>query len=148
MPIPTFWDQPASAHAVSQFQSRPLSWLWPGRLAPGKLAGDPELGKSLLTLDLCARLSTGRSWPDGQAGPEPAASLILNGEDNAGDTIRPRLQALGADLDRIFLLPPRGQDLRPPLLLPGHTTTLADALRQTQARLLVIDPITAFLNQP
>jgi hypothetical protein len=149
MPNPSFWDQPGSAYAVSQFQSCPISWLWPGRLALAKLAlldGDPELGKSLLTLDLCARLSTGRPWPDGQPAAEPAASLILNGEDNAGDTIRPRLQTLGADLERIFLLPPRGKDLRPPLLLPGHTTALADALRLTQARLLVIDPVTAFLD--
>jgi hypothetical protein len=43
--------------AISQLTSRPVSWLWPGRLALGKLAmldGDPGLGKSLLALDLCA----------------------------------------------------------------------------------------------
>src|SRR5262249_172381 len=46
------------------------AWLWPGRLALGKLAmldGDPGMGKSLLALDLCARLSTGRPLPDGGA---------------------------------------------------------------------------------
>src|SRR5438105_2373038 len=48
---------------VSQIVARPISWLWPGRLPLGKLAildGDPGVGKSLVTLDLCARLSTGR----------------------------------------------------------------------------------------
>jgi hypothetical protein len=57
---------------ASQLARRAVTWLWPGRLALGKLAmldGDPGLGKSLLTLDLCARLSTGRPLPDGSAGP-------------------------------------------------------------------------------
>lgn len=58
--------------AVGDLESRPISLLWPGRLALGKLAmldGDPGLGKSLVTLDLCARLSKGRTLPDGAAGP-------------------------------------------------------------------------------
>ena len=49
---------------VSQVRSREMEWLWPGRLALGKLAsleGDPDLGKSFLALDLCTRLS--RNWP-------------------------------------------------------------------------------------
>src|SRR5438477_3751828 len=92
---------------VSELRPRPLAWLWPGRLALGKLAildGDPGLGKSLVTLDLCARLTTGRPFPDGGLGPGPAAALILNGEGASADTIRPRLQGLGADLDRAFIL--------------------------------------------
>ena len=43
---------------ASRVTSQPLTWLWPGRLALGKLAmldADPGVGKSLLTLDLCAR---------------------------------------------------------------------------------------------
>src|SRR6266849_6665162 len=70
---------------VSQLNSRPVSWLWPGRLPVGKLAmfdGDPDLGKSLVTLDLCARLSLGRAFPDGRPSPGPANALVLNGEDN------------------------------------------------------------------
>src|SRR3954451_19327422 len=92
--------------SISQLAVRPVSWLWPGRLARGKLAildGDPGLGKSLLALDLCARLSTGSPFPDGGTGPGPACSLVLNAEDGAEDTIRPRLAALGADLDRVFV---------------------------------------------
>ena len=52
---------------ASQFVARSVPWLWPLRLGRGKLAlleGDPGLGKSLLTLDLCARLSTGRPFPE------------------------------------------------------------------------------------
>ncbi|MFL5512897.1 MAG: AAA family ATPase, partial [Gemmatimonadales bacterium] len=84
-----------------------MSWLWPGRLPLGKLAvleGDPGLGKSLVTLDLCARLSRGLPFPDGSAGPGPCCSLVLNAEDGEADTIRPRLAALGADLARVFVL--------------------------------------------
>ena len=72
-----------------------MVWLWPKRLASGMLAmldGDPGMGKSLLTLDLCARLTTGRPWPDGTPSPEPASVIVLNGEDGAADVIRPRLR--------------------------------------------------------
>jgi putative DNA primase/helicase len=134
---------------VGDLESRPVSWLWPGRLALGKLAmldGDPGLGKSLVTLDLCARLSRGRPFPDGASGPGRAAALVLNGEDGAEDTIRPRLQALDADLKHVFVLraedAPAGELLR----LPGHMSVLDDALSRTRARLLVIDPIVAFLD--
>src|SRR5215207_6178180 len=85
---------------ASRFTPHCVHWLWPGRLAAGKLAildGDPGVGKSFLTLDLCARLSTGRPFPDGRPGPGPANSLVLSGEDGADDTLIPRLRALGAD---------------------------------------------------
>src|SRR5205814_1602918 len=68
---------------ASELEARACSWLWPGRLALGKLAildGDPGLGKSLLALDLCARVSTGRPLPDGQPGPGPANVLVLEAE--------------------------------------------------------------------
>jgi RecA-family ATPase len=134
---------------ASQLAPRPLSWLWQWRLAFGKLAildGDPGLGKSLLALDLCARLSTGRPFPDGSPSPGPANSLILNGEDGAEDTLRHRLQALGADLDRVFLLDRESAGIAEPLAFPAHTSLLDHALTQTQARLVVIDPIMAFLD--
>jgi hypothetical protein len=134
---------------VSEVTPRAVAWLWPGRLALGKpavLEGDPGLGKSLLTLDLCARLSTGAPFPDGSGGREPANLIILNGEDNDADTIRPRLQALGAQLERIYV-PERTDDAEPLLQLPDHTDRLERALVARQARLLVIDPLVAFLER-
>lgn len=127
--------------------ARPLSWLWPGRLAQGKLSildGDPGLGKSLLALDLCARISTGRDFPDGGRATEIGNAIYLNAEDGAQDTIRPRLRAFGADLRRIFLLEAAG----PPdlLSLPRETAQLREALRQTQARCVVLDPVVSFLD--
>src|SRR4051794_29857000 len=142
-------ELPSPVQAVGQLTSRPVEWLWPGRLALGKLAildGDPGLGKSLLALDLCARLSTGRPFPDGSASPGPANALVLNGEDGEEDTVRPRLQALGADLERVFVLD-RDDDAASPLRLPAQLALLDEAIRLTQARLVVIDPIMAFLDE-
>jgi hypothetical protein len=134
---------------VSQLAPRPVAWLWAGRLALGKLAildGDPGLGKSLVMLDLCARLTSGRPFPDGSPGPGPASAIILNGEDGEEDTLLPRLQALGADLERVFVFHPDGPDAGEPLRIPANLGLLDDALAQTRARLVVIDPIVAFLD--
>ncbi|MBV9123134.1 MAG: AAA family ATPase [Planctomycetes bacterium] len=133
--------------ALSQLSSQPLTWFWPNRLPLGKLSlleGDPGLSKSLVTLDLCARLSTGRPLPDGTLCPGPAAALILNAEDGVADTVRCRLLALGADMDRVFHL---YCDDGAPLRLPSQLPQLAEALDQTRARLVVIDPLMAFLER-
>jgi hypothetical protein len=133
---------------VSEVATRPVSWLWSGRLALGKLAildGDPGLGKSLVTLDLCARLSTGRPLPDDTPGAGPGSAIVFNGEDGEEDTIRPRLQAVGADLERVFV-PLRARDEGDPLCFPAHVHVLDEMLTRTCARLVVIDPIMAFLE--
>lgn len=143
-------DQPRlPVIAVSQLVSLPVDWLWLDRLGRGKLAildGDPGLGKSLVALDLCARLSTGRSFPDGAAPPAAANSVVLNGEDEPRDTIRPRLQALGADLERVFVLHREELDVGGLLRLPSQVGVLEEILAHTRPALVVIDPITAFLE--
>src|SRR5687767_15131508 len=99
-----------------------LQWLWPNRLPLGKLAlldGDPGLGKSLVALDLCARLSSGRSFPD-PSGPLPLSPehvIIVPGEDNEHDTLRPRLEKLQADLSRIHILSPIAPEPASPSLV-------------------------------
>jgi hypothetical protein len=134
---------------LSDLTPQPLAWLWPERLALGKLAlleGDPGLSKSFLALDLCARLTTGRPWPDGTPGPGPASCVFLSGEDSIEDTIIPRLHTLGADPGRVLLLDRHGGDLDEPLSLPEHTGLVEEAVAEAQARLLVIDPVFAFFG--
>src|SRR5258708_15039857 len=85
----------------------PLEWLWPCRRPLGKLVlldGDPDQGKSLLTIDWAARLTTGRPWPDGTPINRPEPVVLLGGEDNVLDTVSHRLRAAGADLSRGHVL--------------------------------------------
>ena len=122
-------------------------WLWPGRLALGHLAlfdGDPGLGKSLVTMDLCARITTGQPFADGAPGREPAKVIIANAEDSARDTIFGRLRAAGADLDRVIVWernPGEGW-----LRLPDDADELDRILAASGAVYVVIDPIFAFLE--
>ena len=85
--------------SLADVQPQPVSWLWPGRIALGKvtlLAGDPGLGKSFVTLDIAARTSCGAPWPDAPGIKTTAGGVVLlSAEDDAEDTIRPRLDAAG-----------------------------------------------------
>ena len=133
---------------LTQIVRRSLDWLWPNRLALGKLAmfdGDPGRGKSLVTLDLCARVTNGRPMPDGTGAAPPAAVAIIQGEDYADDTVAPRLVSLGADLQRVFIF---GDDIlrKRAFSLPSQIAMLDEALRANSPRLLIIDPIMAFLD--
>jgi len=120
-------------------------WLWPGRIAAGKLTlidGDPSQGKSLLTLDLVARLTTARPLPDGPGVVPPISAILIGSEDGLGDTVRPRLQAAGADLTRVHTFGVRQDDEvhRQPLF-PLDRGLLREALLETNARLVIIDPL-------
>src|SRR5262249_59613383 len=141
-------QSPVVVRRVSELVARPINWLWPWRLGLGKpavLDGDPGLGKSLIAVDRCARLSGGEPLPDGSLGPGPCNSIVLNGEDGEEDTVLPRLVALGADLDRVFV--PSVEELSGAgLRFPSRLDWLDSALLQTRARLVVIDPPPAFLD--
>jgi RecA-family ATPase len=139
----------ASFRRFDEIDNRGVEWLWPGRLALGKLSlleGDPGLGKSFLALDLCARLSSGRPWPDGSASLGPAAAVYLNAEDGAEDTLGPRLCALGADPARVYLLDRSTDDVSEMLTLSAQRGVLDELMTRIRPRLLVIDPITPFLG--
>jgi hypothetical protein len=134
---------------LSRAIAQPVSWFWLKSLGRGKLSifdGDPEMGKSFVTLDLCARATTGRPFPDGSPGIEPSNVIILSGEDTAEDTIVPRLQALGADLDRVFRFRKEFLAKSGSFCLPAHIKFLDEALAETHAALVIIDPIVAFLD--
>jgi hypothetical protein len=123
-----------------------VSWLWPGVVPYGKLTlfvGEPGFGKSLLTLDVAARLSAGAEMPDGTR-PSPAASLLVFCEDGAGDTVRPRLEAAEAVLPRVHHVQvDGGEEL---LTLPDDLPQLGSVIIDKAARLVVFDPINVFLS--
>jgi len=108
--------------------------------------GDPGLGKSFITLDLAARLSSGRGWPDGAQSAPAGNALILSAEDGPADTIRPRLDVLGANVQRIYHLPAlRTGDVERPVTLVD-TAEIEQSIAQTEARLVTIDPLSAYLG--
>jgi len=131
--------------------TRPVEWLWEGRIPKGKLTmldGDPGVGKSVVTMDIAARVSTGRPFPDG-APCEVGNVLIVNLEDAADDTIVPRLKAHGADLARVFILPasvPDGHGGTRLLTIPDDITLLENKVLQREAALLIIDPVMTMLG--
>src|SRR5260370_34974130 len=90
---------PQEAIGVQKPAARPVPWLWPGRIAAGRLTlidGDPDQGKSFVTLDLAARLTAGRELPDGCRPSGPMAVPVLSAADSREETIVPPLLAGGA----------------------------------------------------
>jgi putative DNA primase/helicase len=117
------------------------------------VAGDPGLGKSLVTLYLAACVSMGNPWPDG-AGTAPVGGVVIvTAEDDLGDTVRPRLDALGANVNQVRAL--QGIEFREkgkaPTLrsfdLENDLPRLREAIVRTpNCKLVVIDPVSAFLG--
>ena len=127
-----------------------VSWLWPGYIPYGKLTvvdGDPGLGKSAMTMDLAARLSVGQPFPDGTP-TEAAGVVLLTAEDGLADTIVPRLQVAGANLSRILSLTtlPAGGDTERLTTLPDDIPMLEQAIEEVGAKLVIVDPLMAFLG--
>jgi hypothetical protein len=137
----------------SKIKRQRVHWLWPARLPKGKLVildGDPDVGKSTLSVDLAARLTTGSPMPDGYI-PERTNVLLLRAEDGAADTVLPRLLAAGGNPERFAELAgmPEIDDLgrltmRPPEI-PTDVIDLAAVITADDFGLVIIDPLVAFL---
>lgn len=145
------------AHILADVEPERVRWLWAGRIPLGKLTvldGDPGLGKSLLCADIAARVSTGAAMPDGTPGVAGGAGVVLlSAEDGLADTIRPRLEAAGADLTRVLHLtavpyeaPDTGQLHEADVILPRDLPKVEAAVVHMEAALVVIDPIMAYLD--
>ncbi len=144
------WTPDAGGTGIRLSTVRPeaVHWLWPGRIPSGKICildGDPGLGKSTVTLDLAARVTRGLPMPDGTGVDAPAGVVLVSAEDGVADTIVPRLQAAGADLELTWAIEHCGED-RHPFTMPDDLAHLERLVRETGARLVVIDPLMAFLN--
>lgn len=125
---------------ASKFTPKPVEWLWEGRIPAGALTsidGDPGCNKSSLTIDLAARVSTGREMPDDSPGRHGKV-LLLVGEDSVEHTVRPRLEAAGADLDRVGIVTEQ-------VAIPNDLNKINDAIAALRPDLVVIDPLMAFL---
>jgi putative DNA primase/helicase len=90
----------------SEIRPEPVTWLWSGWLAAGKmhvLGGAPGTGKTTISMALAATLTIGGRWPDGSR--SPAGNVVIwSGEDDPADTLIPRLALSGADLSRVYFI--------------------------------------------
>lgn len=138
---------------MSSVTAKQVQWLWQDRIGLGmlnSLVGDPGLGKSFITIDMAARVTRGLNWPDGTPCPEGHV-LLITAEDDPETTLRPRLDACGADVDRVsyiekcFVVSKIGKEEETSFDL-GKIDILIDALNQLDdCRLLVIDPIGSYM---
>jgi hypothetical protein len=141
---------------LADVQPRKVSWLWYGRIPLGRislLVGRPGSGKSFVACDLAARVSTNAPWPDPGLDRAPLGdTLLICAEDDPADTIRPRLDAAGADCRRVHLLRAAkvvsddgGEQLVAFDL--SNVDLIRDALGQLPGcKLVVVDPIGSFLG--
>jgi len=125
----------------------PISWLWNGWLAAGKvhvLGGAPGTGKTTISMDLAATVTTGGYWPDGTQSPIGNV-VIWSGEDDPADTLVPRLTLSGADLSKVYFIAEVKEGNEKRSFGPAHDI---EALRRKLAEigevsLLIVDPIVS-----
>jgi archaellum biogenesis ATPase FlaH len=140
---------------LSQFETQKIDWLWEKRIPLGKITmldGDPGMGKSLLAINVAACVSSGYPMPDSTPGKQGGVILVAP-EDGASDTLRPRLEAAGGDPSRILLLNTvEGLDAKKmkvndrPFSLSHDLEALEEAIKRTQAVLIILDPLMAVLG--
>lgn len=133
---------------LSEIISDPIRWEWQDRIAEGALSsllGNPSEGKSAIGNDLIARVTTGKPMPDCTEPRTPAGVVLLPAEDVLAGTVRPNLEAAGADLERIYVHD-KARFGGSPLVLPDDQPIIEEAVASVGARLIVIDPLSAFLK--
>jgi putative DNA primase/helicase len=146
-----------NTRCLADVEAKPVSWLWLGRIARGKLtiiAGNPGLGKSQITASIAAIVTQGGCWPVERQSCGCGDVLFLNAEDDPADTLRPRLEAAGADLSRVHVIDGVTRGYTGDASQKSRTFSLEDDLHALAAKLaelgsvavVVIDPITAYLG--
>jgi len=138
---------------ASDIKPEPIDWLWPGRVAIGKLtmlAGEPGLGKSQLTCWVSAAVTTGGRWPGNEGTASIGSAIILSAEDDAADTVRPRLDAAGADVSRVYIVSAVRVDdgSRRSFNIQADLVLLEQEIKRIgDVRLVVIDPVSSYLGR-
>lgn len=128
---------------MSDVQLQEVKWLWKPYIPFGKLTiiqGDPGEGKTTFALQLAAACSSGVALP-GMEIAEPFNVIYQTAEDGLGDTIKPRLIEAGADESRVLNI---CEDTDP---LSLSDERIEQAIRQTDAKLMILDPIQGYIGE-
>ena len=127
---------------MSDVELTPVEWLWKPYLPFGKLSvlqGNPGEGKTYFAMHLAAACTNGKLLPNMER-MEPFNVIYQTAEDGLGDTVKPRLIEAGADLDRVLVI----DDSDVQLTLSDEQ--IEKAIVENNARLVIIDPIQAYLG--
>ena len=127
---------------MSDVELTPVEWLWKPYLPFGKLSvlqGNPGEGKTYFAMHLAAACTNGKLLPNMEC-MEPFNVIYQTAEDGLGDTVKPRLIEAGADLDRVLVI----DDSEVQLTLSDER--IEKAIIENNARLVIIDPIQAYLG--
>ena len=127
---------------MSDVELTPVEWLWKPYLPFGKLSvlqGNPGEGKTYFAMHLAATCTNGKLLPNMER-MEPFNVIYQTAEDGLGDTVKPRLIEAGADLDRVLVI----DDSDVQLTLSDER--IEKAIVENNARLVIIDPIQAYLG--
>nr|WP_330395042.1 AAA family ATPase [Oribacterium sp. C9] len=128
---------------MSSIEAEEVSWLWYPFIPFGKLTiiqGDPGDGKTTMVLNIAAKLSKGETFDDHMIGGDPINIIYQTAEDGLADTVKPRLESAGADCTRISVIDESDKSLS------MADSRIEEALIQTKAKLLILDPIQAYLG--
>lgn len=128
---------------MSEVQSQEIEWLWYPFIPYGKLTiiqGDPGDGKTTMVLNLAAKLSKGEALDENMKVTEPVNVIYQTEGDGLADTVKPRLELAGADCERIIVIDESDKSLS------MVDERLEQAIVRTGARLLILDPIQAYLG--
>lgn len=128
---------------MADIQSQEIEWLWYPFIPYGKLTiiqGDPGDGKTTLVLNLAAKLSKGIGLDEDMQVSEPMNIIYQTAEDGLADTVKPRLEVADADCEKIMVIDESEKSLS------MIDERLEQAIVQTNARLLILDPIQAYLG--
>ena len=127
---------------MSDVELTPVEWLWKPYLPFGKLSvlqGNPGEGKTYFAMHLAAACTNGKLLPNMER-MKPFNVIYQTAEDGLGDTVKPRLIEAGADLDRVLVI----DDSEVQLTLSDER--IEKAIIENNARLVIIDPIQAYLG--
>ena len=128
---------------MSDIQSQEIEWLWYPFIPYGKLTiiqGDPGDGKTTLVLNIAAKLSKGVGLDENMSVTEPINIIYQTAEDGLADTVKPRLELAGANCERIMVIDESDKSLS------MIDERLEEAIQKTGAKLLILDPIQAYLG--
>src|SRR5262245_60559671 len=139
---------------ASDVEPKPIDWIWRGRIARGKHtanAGEPGTGKSTLTCEIIAAVTTGGEWPCGEGRAPVGNVVILSAEDDAEHTLVPRLMAADADLGRVHIIEAvrsdDGKGVRS-FNLQADIVRLEKLITEIgDVALVVIDPISSYMGK-